>query len=237
MVTRLEAMEGKIPECESFRVDLGALLSELAVLNSNMKALTEAMISNLKQTEDVTRFQSKVDGDKTLASSTPDANTCKTFPSGSLRPSTKHNGSHKGNTCQGSGPQVLERTRSNTRMQYGTQRKEILRPLSPPSLDMTVQAPLPIAVRLSSADEDATTVDERANGSLSPSSDCTFPSPMNKAIIGAPKTKKRTSNVRGKIIANRTILDIENDYSKEPEVKSLILTSKKVSTYCIFLLL
>ena len=142
MVSRLQALEGKIPECESFRIDLGALLSELAMLNSNVKALTEAMVSNFKQTQDNMRFQSKGEGDKTLASSTPDAKTWKTSPSRSLSLSTKHNGLHKGNTCQTSGPQVLERTLSNTRMQSGTQSKEIFRALSPPSLDMTVQAPL-----------------------------------------------------------------------------------------------
>jgi hypothetical protein len=75
MVMRLEALEGKIPECESIRVDLGAFVSELAVQNSNFKALTEAMVTNLKQTQENTQYQSKVDGDKTLASSNPDVQT------------------------------------------------------------------------------------------------------------------------------------------------------------------
>ena len=116
---------------------------------------------------------------------------------------------------------------------FGTQSKEIFWALSLPSLDMTVKAPLPIAMRLSSADKDVTNIDERVDGSISPSSDCTSIPPLNKAIIVAPKTKKRTtSNARGKTIANRTALDVENDYSKEPEMISPIMTSKKVSKHC-----
>ena len=181
MVTRLEALEGKILECKSFWVDLNALLYELVVLNSNVKVLTEAMVSNLSK--------HKMDGDKILASSTPDAKTLKTSPSSSLSPSTKHNGLHKGNTCHASGPQVLDRTRSNTRMQFGTESKEIFPALSPPSLDMTVQTPLSIVVRLSLVDEDAITMDERADGSISPNSDCAFTPPLNKTIIVGPKQK------------------------------------------------
>ena len=125
MVTRLEVLEGKIPECEIFWMDLGALLSELAVLNSNVKAVTEAMVSKLKQIQDKTLYQSKVDGDKTLASSTPDAKTRKTSPSSSLSPSTKHNGSHKGKGSRANDLEIAEHTCSNTRMQFGTQSKEI----------------------------------------------------------------------------------------------------------------
>ena len=88
-------------------------------------------------------------------------------------------------------------------------------------------------MRLSSADEDATTVDERAYGSISPSSDCAFTLPSNKAIIVAPKTKKRTtSNARGKSIGNPTAVDLGNDYPKEPEMISHIVASKKVSKHC-----
>ena len=218
MVTRFEALEGKIPECESFRVDLGALLSELVVMNFNVKVLIEAMVSNLKQTQDNIQNQSKVDGDKTLASSTPDVKTLKTSPSSFLSPSTKYNGSHKDNTCQASDALVLERSHSNIQMQSGTQSKEIFRALSPPSLDMSVQIPVSIAVRLSSVDKDATTVDERADGSMSPNSDCAFISPLNKGIIAAPETKKRTTSIaRGKTIANRTTLDVGKTIQNNPK--------------------
>lgn len=238
MVARLETLESKIPDCESFRVDVGALVSELAVLNSNVKALTEALVSNLKQTQDNTQYQSKAVGQKTLASSTPNAKACMTSPSGSPSPSTKHNGSHKGNESLASGAQVAERSRSNTREHSRTQSGGLLPEQSPTRLDMNVHAPPPIATRLSSADEDATTVDEMGGRSISPSSDCAFAPPPMEAITFAPKSKKRTPcNARRKNIANDTLLDVHNDFSEEPEMTFPIATTQKVSTYCTSLAL
>ena len=187
MVGRVEAVEGKIPDCESLKGDLDALVSELVVLNSSVKALTEAMVSNLKQTHDNTQCQSKADGHKTLASSTPVAQTWKTSPSGSHSPSTKHDGSHKGNESLASGPKVAERTRSSTLVPSDTHSGEILRAQSHTSLDMNVHAPPPAVVRLPCADEDATTVDETADGSISPGSDCAFGPPSMNAIAVGPK--------------------------------------------------
>ena len=100
-------------------MDLGVLLLELAMLNSNVKVLTEVMVFNLKQTQDKIQYQSKVDGDKTLTLSTPDAKTWKTSPYGSLSPSTKHSGLHKGNKSWANSSQVTEHTRSNIRLQSG----------------------------------------------------------------------------------------------------------------------
>jgi hypothetical protein len=226
MATRLEALEGKIPECESIRVDLGALVSELAALNSNFKALTEAMVTTLKRTQENTQYQSKADGDKTRASSTPNAQTGKASPSASHSPSTKHNGSKKGN---GSGPEALERTRSNTRAQSGTQSKDILLAPSPPNLDFNVHAPVPIVVRLSSADEDATTIDETADGSISPSTGGAFVPPPAKAIVVGTTSKKRlSSHARGKGIPIHTASDIENDALKKSGMTLPIATSTKV---------
>lgn len=48
MVARLEALEAKISESSPFRLEFDALISELASLNSNVRAFTEAMISSLK---------------------------------------------------------------------------------------------------------------------------------------------------------------------------------------------
>ena len=67
--------EGKIPKHKLFQVDLGVFDSKLVVLNGNMKALTEAMVSNLTKSQINIQYQSKLDEDKTLALSIPDGNT------------------------------------------------------------------------------------------------------------------------------------------------------------------
>ena len=131
VATRLEALEGNKLERDSFGVDFPALLNELSVLNSNVKALTEAFISNLKQTQDAAQQQSKQDGEKTLASSTPDGTTFQEFPVASRSPCTKKPGSQKGNGSCETGPQVSDRTRSNTKPQSRTRSKDIVRPRSP----------------------------------------------------------------------------------------------------------
>ena len=183
VTTRLEALEENRIERESRGVDFAALLQELSVLNSNVKALTEAMISNLKQAQDATQHQTKEDGEKTLASSTPDGKKLKELPTASLSPCTKKQGSQKGNGSCEAGPPVLERSRSNTRHQSQTRSKEIVRPRSPPRGIIHVQAMVPINVPSSSTedDEDATTVEERRHGSSSPGSDGVFAATHTKA--------------------------------------------------------
>jgi hypothetical protein len=52
MVARLETLEAKISESSPFRLEFDALISELASLNSNVRALTKAMVSSLKQFQD-----------------------------------------------------------------------------------------------------------------------------------------------------------------------------------------
>jgi hypothetical protein len=70
MATRLEALEAKILECASFRLEFVALISESALLNSNVRVLTEAMISTLKQSQDKLQQVSKLDAEETLAANT-----------------------------------------------------------------------------------------------------------------------------------------------------------------------
>ena len=228
MVGRVDALEG----------NLDALVSELVVLNSSVKALTEAMVSKLRQKQDNTQYQSKADGHKTFASSTPDARAWKTSPSGSHSPSTKHTGSHKGNESLASGPEVAERTRSSTLVPSEPHSGEIRREQSHTSLDMNVHAPPPVGPRLTSVDEDATTVDETADGSISPGSECALGPPPMKAIAGGPKSRKRTpSNARGKTIANDTALDAKNDCVEEPEMTFPITTTQKASKHGTYLAL
>ena len=169
---------------------MGAILSALAALNSTVTVLSEAIVSNLKQILENTQYQLKADGQKTLASSTLDAKTRRTSPSGSLSPSTMHIGSHKGNESLASGRGVAEQNRPNICVNSGTQSGGIPRAQSPTSLDGNVHAPHPAPVPLSLTDEDATTVDERADGSISPSLDCAFAPPPVEPLIAAPTSKR-----------------------------------------------
>lgn len=121
VVTRLQALEEKMPAQDMARADFASLLSQLAVLNSNVEALTAAMISHMRQTQDTTQLHSKVGCGKTLASSTPDGKVRKEHPSGSMSPSTKYN--DESTRGRGSLPLVYERTRSNARGNSETKSK------------------------------------------------------------------------------------------------------------------
>ena len=73
MGTRLQALEGKLSElseCGPSRQDFSALISELAMLNSNVRALTNAMVCNLKHHEEMKQWELKVDAEKTPATDT-----------------------------------------------------------------------------------------------------------------------------------------------------------------------
>lgn len=211
---------------------MGAILSALAALNSTATVISEAVVFGLKQILENTQYQSKADGQKTLASSTPDAKTLRTSPSGSLSPSTLHIGSHKGNESLASGAGVAEQNRPNIRVTSGTQGGGIPRAQSPTSLHGNVHAPHPAPVPLSLADEDATTVEERADGSISPSSDCAFAPPPVQPLIVAPASKKRTTlNARRKTMATDTALDVQNESSEEPQMTFTIASTQKVSAH------
>ena len=217
VVTRLEALEDNKLQRDSLGENFAALLAELSVLNANVKALTEVMISNLKPTQDTTQHQAKQDGEKTLASDTPDGKTIKEFPVASLSPCTKEHGSQKGNGRCEIGLQVSERTRSNTKPQFQTRSKEILRPRSPLRGVIHVQAMVPINVPSSSTkdDEDATTLEERRHGSRSPGSNGIFaPACLNLKETERPR-EKTTSNAQGKALAKEKTLSIENEDGRE----------------------
>jgi len=47
MEARLQALKGNFLEYENYRHDLRAIVSELAIINSRMKALSVVMVSNL----------------------------------------------------------------------------------------------------------------------------------------------------------------------------------------------
>jgi hypothetical protein len=230
VVSRLQALEEKKVEKDSTGVDFAALLAELCVLNSNVKILAEAMVSHLKQPQFASQQQSKQDGEKTLASSTPDGRKDKEIPAGSLSPTTKKHGSHKGNGSSENAPQVSERTRSNTRQHSQTRSKEVVRPHSPPRGIIHVRAVVPINVPSSSTedDEDATTVDERRQGSTSLGSDDIFAPPHAKAKATRTTRKKTYSNAQGKGIAKDKALSLDKGVGREGATGSRIRRTSKV---------
>ena len=230
VATRLEALEENKLDKGSLGVEFAALLQEMSVLNSNVKALTKALIINWKQTQDATQQKSKQDGEKTLASSTPNGKTGKEVPGASHSPCTKKLGSQKGNGSCEAGPQVSERTRSNSRHQSQTRNKEIVRPRSPPRGIIHVQAMVPINVPSSSTedDEDATTLEEGRHGSASPGTDGVF-APTHAKLKPTQKPRKRaTSNAQGKAIAKEAALNAEKRAAREAALGMTTAPSKKV---------
>jgi hypothetical protein len=204
---RLEALEDNKLERNSFGVHFAKILAELTVFNSNFKTLTDIMATNLKQTQVATQQQSKQDGEKTLASSTPDGKTAKELPAASLSPCTKKHGSQKGNGSCETGAQVLERTRSNNKPQSRIRSKEIVRPRSPPRDIIHVQAMVPINVPSSSTedDENAITMEERRHGPTSPGSDGIF-APARLMVKSTQRARKRaTSNAQEKTLAKEVL--------------------------------
>jgi hypothetical protein len=114
MAARLEALEAKISECAPFRLKFGALIFELASLNSNVRALTETMVSTLKQSQDKLQRVSKLDAEETPAANTSIGNT-----------------THHSLPSSLSDPEGAERTRYYTRMNYGSRDKEVVKEPSP----------------------------------------------------------------------------------------------------------
>lgn len=108
MATRLQALEGKILECGFFRLDYAALISELATLNSNVKALTEAMLLNLKHCQESTKQKLKLNGDKATVPNTNSGKTLQPPPPSPLAT-----------------PEGAERTRYYTRVHSGSRSKEV----------------------------------------------------------------------------------------------------------------
>lgn len=188
MVTRLQALESKISEWGPSRQEFSALISELAMLNSNVRALTEVMASNLKQFEGTKERVSNVDTEKTPATGKSIGNTIHPPP----HPAT----------CE---PEGADRTRYYTRVQSGRRGKEVVRAPSPPQLVLNADGPVSKNVHSPSANVEATFVEEGAGGSTSPGSDCALISPPAKALKIATTSRKRpASNARGKTIAKES---------------------------------
>ena len=114
MDTRHEILECKISEWGPSRQDFSALISELAVLNFYVRALTDAMVSNLKHFERIKQWESKVDAEKTPAMDTSIGKTTH-LP---RPPSTNE-------------PEGTECTRYYMRVHSGRQSKEVVRAPSP----------------------------------------------------------------------------------------------------------
>ena len=70
----------------------------------SVKALTEAIILNLKQIQDTTQHQLKQDGEETLASNILNGKTCMELPVAPLSPWKQKLGWQKENESCGIGP-------------------------------------------------------------------------------------------------------------------------------------
>jgi hypothetical protein len=119
MATRLEVLEGKMLECGSYQMNFGALISELAILNSNVRALTDAMHVILKYSQENMQHEPKVDADKALAMDKSIGKTDHPSPPPKL---TESGGA--------------ERTRYYTRVHSGGWTKEAARGPTPPHSEL-----------------------------------------------------------------------------------------------------
>ena len=201
LVTRLEAVEGKISRCGPSREDFVQLISELAKLNSNVQALTEVMVSNLKQTQNTVQPDAKVDRDKFSEANTLDRTTEQFHIAGSH-----------------SEREAAKRNRCYKQTRPVSLANEVIRPQNPLHLVFIGGPPPPINMSTSSADVDAANADDGAGGSTSPESDCALISPPAKAIVSALK-KKTTLNARGKAIAKDRALGNVNELTISPSIK------------------
>lgn len=90
MARRLEPLEAKFLDCGPSRLDCTAIVFKLAMLNSNMRALTDVLVSNLKHFQKSMNPDLKVDVGKTIAMNASLENT--------LHPAPLHN-EHEGVEC------------------------------------------------------------------------------------------------------------------------------------------
>ena len=216
MHMRLGELEGKIAECRHSQLEFAALISELAALNSSVKALTEAMLLNIKHNQ--AQQNSKLDGDK---ASTPDASIGKTVQP-VVPPSLAET---EGAEC----------TRYYTRVHSGSRGKEVARTPTPPRLVFKAEAPQSKSVEPTSGNVDAATADEGAGGSTSPGSDCALISPPAKAPKPTTTSKRKpASNARGKALAKERAVDAANDDLVATGTTPTVPVSKKVSNNNIF---
>lgn len=144
MATRLEALEYKISQWGPSRQDFSALISELAMLNSNIRALMEAMAFNLKHFEEIKQWKSKVDVEKTRATG---MNIGKTI--------------HPPPPLSTSEPEGAERTRYYTRVHSGRRNKEVVRASSPLRLVLNAEGLVSNNVQSPSVNVETTPSDEK----------------------------------------------------------------------------
>lgn len=176
MAKRLEALEGKFLEYGPSRLDFAALISKLAMLNFAVKALTDALVSNLKHFQENMQLESKLDVDKTLAANTSTRNTI--HPPRSL-----------------SEPEGAERIRYYTQVHFISWSKEVGRVRSPPHLVFNMEGPLSNNVHSPPTNVDAAPTGGEAGGSTSLVSDYALISPPAKTFKYAPTLKRKpTSN-------------------------------------------
>ena len=208
--TRLQALDGKRSECEHHHC--ADLISELAILNSNVKALTEAMVSIMKHCELNPLQSSKLDGVEATAA---DVNIGETVPS-LLPPAVTE-------------PEGPERTRFYTRLHTGSRKKETARATTPPPVVLSAEGPVSKDVGSPSDRVEATPTDEGQGASTSPGSDCVPISPPPKALKPATTARRRpTSNARGKAAAKERAAEDDDEFLPATDMAPAAPASKKV---------
>ena len=216
MQTRLGDLEGKIAECGHSRLEFGALISELAALNSSVKALTEAMLLNLKHSQ--AQQKSKLDGDKASVANASIGKIVQPLAPPSLAEA-------EGAEC----------TRYYTRVHSGSRGKEVARGPTPPRLVLNAEGPQSRSVPPPSKNVDVAPADEGAGASTSPGSDCALISPPAKASKPATASRRKaTSNTRGKALAKERAVDANNNDLAATGTTPTVPASKKVSNNNIF---
>lgn len=210
--TRLQALEGNKSECEHHRLDCAGLIIELATLNANIKALTEAMLSHFTICQHNPLQKSNLDADKAPAKELNiDKTVAPTLPPAVIE------------------PDGTERTRCYTRVHTGSRSKEVAKATTPPPVVFNAEDPGSDTVRTLSDRVEATHTDEGQGASTSPGSDCVPISPPTKARKPAIIARRRpTSNARGKAAAKVVAVEEDEDYPPASDTALAAPPSKRV---------
>lgn len=197
-------------------MDCAGLIAELATLNSNVKALTEALMSHLTHCPYNLLQNSKLDGEKATASDMNIGKTGQPHPPPPPLTVTELAGT--------------EGTRFYTRVHPGSRGKEVARATTPPPVVLNAEGPVLKNVRSPSDRVEATPTDELQGASTSPGSDCVPISPPAKARKrAAPARRKPASNARGKAVAKeRAAYDDDDEYAPATDTALAAPPSKKV---------
>jgi hypothetical protein len=193
----------------SYRLEFGALITELATLNSNVQALTDAMHAILKYSQENRLHEAKVDADKAPAIDKSIGKTEDFIPPSKL--------------TQAGGE---ERTRYYTRVHSGGRRGP-----TPPPLEFSEEGQPSKNLHVASDNLEETPAEEGPGGSTSPGSDCALisPPPPKTSKHANTSRKKPATNTRRKPTTKARAEDADNEDAAATDTTATAPTSKKVS--------